>query len=79
MGEFIVKGVPEKDAMRLKERWTLKTGDIYDASYLGEFINKLVEDKLILSEMAKLLKTEPKLDKQKMLVDVIIDFNVSPS
>jgi|SRR5882672_4555628 len=79
MGDFIVKGVPEKDVLRLKERWALKTGDIYDGSYLGEFIDKLVADKLILPDMAKLLKTEQKQDRQKLVIDVIMDFNVSPS
>jgi hypothetical protein len=65
--------------LRLKERWALMTGDIYDASYLGDFINKLVADKLILPDLAKLLKTEQKPDRQKLVVDVIIDFKVSPS
>jgi Surface antigen variable number repeat len=79
MGNFIVKGLPEKDVLRLQERWTLKTGDIYDASYLGDFIKKLVVDKLILPDLAKLLKTEQKPDRQRLVVDVIIDFKVSPS
>jgi Surface antigen variable number repeat len=79
MGDFIVKGLPEKDVLRLKERWTLKTGDIYDASYLGDFIKKLVADKLILPELAKLLKTEQKPDRQRLVIDVIIDFKISPS
>ena len=79
MGDFIVKGVAEKDVLRLKERWTLKTGDIYDGAYLGEFINKLVVDKLIFPEMAKLLRVEQKPDKQRLVIDVIIDFSASPS
>ena len=79
MGEFIVKGVADKDALRLKERWTLKTGDIYDASYLGEFIKKLVADKVIFPDLEKLLKTEQKPDRQRLVVDVIIDFKLAPS
>ena len=79
MGNFIVKGLPEKDVLRLQERWTLKTGDIYDGSYLGDFIKKLVADKLILPELAKLLKTEQKPDRQRLVIDVIIDFKISPS
>jgi Surface antigen variable number repeat len=79
MGNFIIKGLPEKDVLRLQERWTLKTGDIYDASYLGDFIKKLVVDKLILPDLAKLLKTEQKPDRQRLVIDVIIDFKVSPS
>jgi hypothetical protein len=79
MGNFIVKGLPEKDVLRLQERWTLKTGDIYDGTYLGDFIKKLVADKLILPDLAKLLKTEQNPDRQRLVVDVIIDFKVSPS
>jgi hypothetical protein len=79
MGNLIIKGVPEKDVLRLKERWTLKTGDIYDGSYLGEFINKLVADKLIYPDLAKLLTTEQKPDRKRLVIDVIIDFKVSPS
>lgn len=76
MGDFMVKGLPEKDVLRLKERWTLKTGDIYDASYLGDFIKKLVADKLILPELAGLLKTEQKPDRERLIVDVVIDFKI---
>jgi outer membrane protein insertion porin family len=76
MGDFIVKGLPEKDILRLKERWTLKPGDIYDASYLGDFIKKLVADKLVFPEVAKLLKTEQNPDRERLIVDVIIDFKV---
>jgi outer membrane translocation and assembly module TamA len=79
MGNFTVKGVAEKDALRLKERWMLKPGDIYDGAYLGEFINKLVADKLIFPDLVKLLKTEQKPDRQRLVIDVIIDFNVSSS
>ncbi|HEU0184388.1 MAG TPA: POTRA domain-containing protein [Blastocatellia bacterium] len=79
MGELTIKGVPQKDALRLKEKWTLKTGAIYDGAYLGEFINKLVADKLIFPDLAKLLTTEQKPDRQRLVIDVIIDFKVSPS
>jgi hypothetical protein len=79
MGNLIIKGVPPKDVLRLKERWTLKTGDIYDGAYLGEFINKLVADKLIYPDLAKLLTTEQKPDRQRLVIDIIIDFKVSPS
>jgi outer membrane protein assembly factor BamA len=79
MGNFIVKGLPEKDVLRLQERWTLKAGDIYDATYLGDFIKKLVADKLILPDLAMLLKPEQKPDRQRLVIDVIIDFKLSPS
>ncbi|HKQ73933.1 MAG TPA: POTRA domain-containing protein [Blastocatellia bacterium] len=76
MGDFIVKGIPENSVQILKGRWALKTGAIYDASYIDDFIKKLVDDKLIPSDLARLLKPEFKLDRQRLAVDVIIDFKV---
>src|SRR5262245_3911925 len=76
MGDFIVKGVPENGVQLLKGRWALKTGAVYDASYLDDFIKKLVDDKLILPDLARLIKPEFKLDRQRLTVDVIIDFKV---
>jgi outer membrane protein assembly factor BamA len=76
MGDFIVKGIPENSVQLLKGRWALKTGDVYDASYLDDFIKKLVDDKLIPPDLARLLKPEFKLDRQRLTVDVIVDFKV---
>jgi len=74
MGNFIVNGVSEKVVLVLKERWALKTGDVYDASYLEDFVKKLVDEKVILPDLAKFLKPELKPDRQKLTVDVIINF-----
>jgi outer membrane protein assembly factor BamA len=40
MGSFQVSGVLPATAERLKSRWRLKTGDVFDGSYSGEFTNK---------------------------------------
>ena len=40
MGNFQVSGVQAAIADRLKSRWRLKTGDVFDGSYPGEFTNK---------------------------------------
>src|SRR5262249_37984161 len=74
MGNFIIKGVTDDVVQSLKGRWALKTGDIYDAPYPGDYVKKLIDEKIILPELAKLLNTERKLDRQKMTVDVIIEF-----
>jgi len=76
MGNFIVKGVTEQVVSALKGRWALKTGDIYDDSYLSDFVKKLVDDKVILPDLAKLLRTELKPDRQRLTVDVIIEFKI---
>ncbi len=76
MGNFIVKGVPEKDVARLKERWALKTGAVYDATYLDGFIRRLVDEKLILPDLARLLKPEFKVNREGLTIDVIINFKI---
>jgi len=76
MGELIVKGFQEQSVALLKQRWTLKTGAVYDATYIDDFMRKLIDDKLLPPEMARFLKPEFKLDRQKMTVDVILDFKV---
>lgn len=40
MGNFQVSGVPPPAVERLKSRWRLKEGDIFDGSYPGEFTSK---------------------------------------
>ncbi len=42
MGNFVVTGVSEKVAERLKDRWKLKMGDVYDGSYPMDFVKKEV-------------------------------------
>jgi outer membrane protein assembly factor BamA len=42
MGNITVSGVPQKVADRLRERWRLKPGDVYDGSYPMDFVNKEV-------------------------------------
>jgi len=40
MGNFEVFGVPPKVADRLKGKWRLKTGYVFDGSYMSEFLKK---------------------------------------
>jgi outer membrane protein assembly factor BamA len=42
MGSFAIAGLPSKALERLKDRWRLKPGDVYDASYPLEFVSKEV-------------------------------------
>jgi outer membrane protein insertion porin family len=37
MGSFQAAGLPQAVAERLKSKWRLKTGDVFDMSYLSEF------------------------------------------
>jgi outer membrane protein insertion porin family len=42
MGNFVISGAPPKTLERLKDRWKLKPGDVYDASYPMDFVKKEV-------------------------------------
>jgi outer membrane protein assembly factor BamA len=40
MGTFAVLGVPEAVVEKMKGRWKLKTGDVYDGTYANDFMKK---------------------------------------
>ncbi len=42
MGSIAITGVPQKTSDRLKDRWRLKPGDIYDGLYTADFVKKEV-------------------------------------
>ena len=82
MGSINIKGVPEADADYLKERWKLRQGEVYDAFYMKEFVEKEVgafvanalrTGRLKLS--SKPYKVEPavKLNPQALNVDVTLE------
>jgi outer membrane protein assembly factor BamA len=39
MGKLTFKGLNEADAKSLEQRWKLKTGDVFDSSYLSKFFH----------------------------------------
>lgn len=75
MGNLSVSGLSENGARMFKELWRIKPGELYDATYLGEFLKRLVDAGGIPAEQMSRIKTEVKPDKQKLTVDVAIDFN----
>jgi len=42
MGSLLIFGLPPKTVDRLKDRWRLKPGDVYDATYPMDFVKKEV-------------------------------------
>ncbi len=42
MGSFVISGVPPKIAERLEQRWKLKPGGVYDATYPMDFLKREV-------------------------------------
>jgi outer membrane protein assembly factor BamA len=81
MGSLAVNGVPEADADYLKERWKLRQGEVYDAFYLKEFVEKEIGAFVAnavktgrLTLTSKPYKVEPavKLNPQALNVDVTL-------
>lgn len=78
MGVLTFKGIPDETAAHLKSQWKLSPGAVYDASYLDEFISRVVAKDTAL---AKALAGKPvKLDstvtpnRQSTTVNVTITF-----
>jgi hypothetical protein len=78
MGNLTVLGLSNNAAQMFKELWRVKTGDVYDATYLGEFFKRLVEAGGVPAEQISRIKPEVKPDNKKLTVDVVVDFGVRP-
>jgi outer membrane protein assembly factor BamA len=76
MGQIILTGLKEKDSEQLKEKWQLKQGDIYNASYLGEYLKKTLTGRKIGSGSKSVdIETSINPDRQRHIVDVKITIN----
>lgn len=73
MGTLTINGLAAADANRLKEKWTLRAGDVYNASYVDEFLKKNLMTVSRPGTMQQ-LETSVKPDRQKLIVDVTLDF-----
>ena len=63
MGMLTITGLSESTINRLKGKWKLQPGDVYDASYLTEFMKKeLVPDARETGSGPKSISTEIKPD-----------------
>jgi len=73
MGVLTIKGLAAADANRLKEKWALRPGDVYNASYVDEFLKKNLMSITRAGTMQQ-METSAKPDRQKLTVDVTLDF-----
>jgi outer membrane protein assembly factor BamA len=84
MGALTITGVSEAEASRLKEKWKLREGDVYDASYLDEFMKK--ETKELLERAFREGRMRPgfkppkiggsiRPNRRTLIVDVVIKFS----
>jgi outer membrane protein insertion porin family len=73
MGILKITGLSESTTNRLLVRWKLKSREIYDASYLKEFLKtEMVLDASEFESSPKNTSSEIKLNPEKLTVDVTI-------
>jgi outer membrane protein assembly factor BamA len=73
MGTLAVTGLAAADANRFKEKWTLRPGDVYDASYVDDFLKKNLSGAARPGTLQQ-IETSVKPDRQKLTVDVTFNF-----
>jgi hypothetical protein len=73
MGAFSTEGFSSALAERLQSRWKLKTGEVFDASYLSNFLKKELSSALANSKVhrAKISSTLVPNQSQSS-VDVVL-------
>lgn len=74
MGELTVIGLSAGDEQRLRDRWKLKPGDIYDASYLDDFVKKVVIQGRMFSGRSSTVEMGARPNRQNLTVNVTIKF-----
>ncbi|HVF87660.1 MAG TPA: hypothetical protein VM866_08710 [Pyrinomonadaceae bacterium] len=78
MGALTINGLSERDANDLRVRWSLQSREIYDASYVDQFVKKnvpeFIKDALRDGRKLDALKIESslRLNPEKQTVDVTL-------
>jgi outer membrane protein assembly factor BamA len=65
LGELTVSGLSDQDADALRKKWTLKTGDVYDDSFIQQFRREN-------GTSARRLTLEPVIDAARKVIDLKI-------
>lgn len=74
MGTLNLKGLSAADTNRLKAMWKLQPGDVYDAYYPEEFMQKALPQIWRPGMKRPDIEFSVKPDRQKLTADVTIDF-----
>lgn len=75
MGQIHFDGVPDRASQELTKAWKLKPGDVFDATYLDDFLQKVGLRKLVemgLKPSRTIAKNQ--VDKEKAIVDQYVEF-----
>jgi outer membrane protein assembly factor BamA len=65
LGELTMTGLSDQDADALRKKWTLKTGDIYDDSFIQQFRKEN-------GTSTRRLTLEPAIDTARKVIDLKI-------
>lgn len=74
MGDITITGASESDANKLKEKWKLKPGDVFDASYPTSYM----DDVLSKTGRGKQYGISVKLDRENKTVNLTVTFKQKP-
>jgi outer membrane protein assembly factor BamA len=82
MGRLIIKGLNEAETESLEQRWKLKSGDMFDTSYVERFLTKDARDEMerIISARRASGKGPPEIkdtlipNRETLTADVTIEF-----
>ena len=74
MGDISILGVSESDANKLKEKWKLQRGDVFDASYPDEY----VKDVLSKTVQSKVFSISTKPDRENKSINITITLKQKP-
>jgi hypothetical protein len=85
MGELFITGLSEKDTNNVRTRWNLPPREPYNAEYLKGFLDKAVAEFLRdpstdarASGNRLKAETSERRDREKLTVDVTINFTPQP-
>src|SRR5262249_17600594 len=70
MGQLLLTGLSDREAARVKAKWKLVEGAVYDASYFKEFVTKELSGQSLTG--VRDFDVSSRLDRQTLKVDILI-------
>jgi outer membrane protein assembly factor BamA len=73
MGDLKIHGLDSRETARLENDWTLRTGDVYDSSYPGRFVEQAYKE---IGDWNT--SVHESVDEKEKIVDVAVRFDPRP-
>jgi outer membrane protein assembly factor BamA len=74
-GQVTVTGLPEAEAKRVRDRWKMQAGEIFNSDYPDSFVERLVKDGVVRpGSGVRNVGYHVKPDRQKAVADVEVQF-----